>query len=937
MAVPEQTPFIEFTANGTTTVFPLPFQCDKSEYLIVSLDGNEAPVGSWSFVNDIVTFNTAPANGVIVSIERNTPFQRTTEYQSYNNSFRPSPVNKDFDLIWWKLQELGYRDQVIWLALVKEIADRISGDVNLQNQINTIDEWLTDLQQSVNENTNDISQLVNDLSKEIADRITGDQILKDMFISMIDEAINEGTINALAITHLDSLEALEGVTNVWDGRTIYIKDLGNYRYDALTTSWVKAYQDADNVKYGDKTQKQFNDEQLEFNSQINKKFSNLIVIDNSITDISNIINSAPSSTLIQIRNGNYTASGIFVEKDDVLIQGQSMDGVKITTAAGASGNFIRFGKRGPSTDYHSDNLPQYNGTIDYWDESQFSPALPDYPRYNNIGIDNVTIILSDANGIGSNTGVDFYRVNNPILNAKVKWTSKFAFGNGVRIHFCKNMQSKYLEVEDNEYSTYTVLYYWSYGLNAGIWKIGKGQTLSIDFKHSVRGYVKHLESTSRGETGISAVNFGYGGIDNTVDKLIANNGDVTIKASVEFDVQDRVYIKDLYINNPNAEGLTIMHATNVRIDNAYVRALKPLLFQTDPFYMFSNARAITPSQSTGEFIYDGNYRTSKVENGITKYFEKRPLPILKDGVFGKVTLIATTGALQVVVLTFAGGVTDLMNSSGMLRRFEDGGVSARGYNESYRTSFKYDYSSPFSLDNVDFGNVTVKAEAGALSTITSLIQFSAALDKCRGTFKTYADKMSWKHIWSFDTDITVETNRFFTNSAGYVIEMESMVRSTLRGKWLANGRVVNFKGGSASFYKDGYKDHALAGRVVRSSTPTASPPFVTNFASSTPTWKPLRVFDVQIYAEDGASCATDVAILRHLGSIPTGYTDQYGGGYLASRGCFIDFSLPFYRSFTDPSAATAPTLKPNTVGELAMNATTGTWWKANTLTTWSQF
>lgn len=258
MAVPEQTPFIEYTANGTTTVFPVPFQCDKAEYLIVNLDGNEAPVGSWSFVNGSVTFNTAPANGVVVNIERNTPFQRTTDYQSYNNSFRPAPVNKDFDLIWWKLQELGYRDQVIWLALVKEISDRIAGDDNLQNQINTIDEWLDNLQQNVNENTSDIAQLVTDLSKEIADRIANDEALKEMFLAMMDEAINEGTINALAITHLDSLEALEGVTNVWDGRTIYVKDLGNYRYDALTTSWVKAYQDADNVIDRNESQKEIN-------------------------------------------------------------------------------------------------------------------------------------------------------------------------------------------------------------------------------------------------------------------------------------------------------------------------------------------------------------------------------------------------------------------------------------------------------------------------------------------------------------------------------------------------------------------------------------------------------------------------------------------------------------------------------------------------------
>lgn len=262
MAVPEQTPFIEYTANGTTTVFPLPFQCDKAEYLIVNLDGNEAPVGSWSFVNGSVTFNTAPANGVVVNIERNTPFQRTTDYQSYNNSFRPSAVNKDFDLIWWKLQELGYRDQVIWLALVKEISDRIAGDDNLQNQINTIDEWLDNLQQNVNENTSDIAQLVTDLSKEIADRIANDEALKEMFLAMMDEAINEGTINALAITHVDSLEALEAIANVWDGRTVYVKDLGHYEYDSDTTSWGKVYQDADNVKDGEESQHQINNQTI---------------------------------------------------------------------------------------------------------------------------------------------------------------------------------------------------------------------------------------------------------------------------------------------------------------------------------------------------------------------------------------------------------------------------------------------------------------------------------------------------------------------------------------------------------------------------------------------------------------------------------------------------------------------------------------------------
>ncbi|MCW1893153.1 hypothetical protein [Acinetobacter baumannii] len=220
MAVPEQTPFIEYTANGTTTVYPLTFDCDKSEFLIVSLDGNEAPVGSWALTNGSVVFNAAPVNGVLITIERNTPFRRTTDYQSYNNSFRPSPVNKDFDLIWWKLQELGYRDQVIWLALIKEIAARIEADKDLQKQI--LDE---------------VKNRIDAIKNEELERISNDQALRNLIISLIDQSIESGSLNALAITHVETFEALEELTNVWEGRDIYVDDIGIFKYSSITEKW----------------------------------------------------------------------------------------------------------------------------------------------------------------------------------------------------------------------------------------------------------------------------------------------------------------------------------------------------------------------------------------------------------------------------------------------------------------------------------------------------------------------------------------------------------------------------------------------------------------------------------------------------------------------------------------------------------------------------
>ncbi|MDA3498396.1 hypothetical protein [Acinetobacter baumannii] len=131
MSVPEQTPFIEYTANGTTTIFPLTFDCDNSDYLIVKLNDEVATTGTWALTDKSVKFVVAPENGLKVSIQRNTPLERTTDYQLYNNSLQPSALNKDFDAIWRKLQELGVMD---WL-----LSNRID---DLKNYVDDRDDEL---------------------------------------------------------------------------------------------------------------------------------------------------------------------------------------------------------------------------------------------------------------------------------------------------------------------------------------------------------------------------------------------------------------------------------------------------------------------------------------------------------------------------------------------------------------------------------------------------------------------------------------------------------------------------------------------------------------------------------------------------------------------------------------------------------------------------
>lgn len=126
MAVPEQTPYIEHTGNGVTTSFALEFLCESKDHLIVLVDEIEPPIATWSLTGGNVVFTTAPAAGKKITLQRNTPFSRTTDYQSYNNSFRPPAVNKDFDWIWLKLQELGVADWILGSRIdaLKNYVDR---------------------------------------------------------------------------------------------------------------------------------------------------------------------------------------------------------------------------------------------------------------------------------------------------------------------------------------------------------------------------------------------------------------------------------------------------------------------------------------------------------------------------------------------------------------------------------------------------------------------------------------------------------------------------------------------------------------------------------------------------------------------------------------------------------------------------------------------
>lgn len=150
MAVPVQTPYQEYTANGVTTSFAVTFQCNSKDRLKVFINNIEQPAIDWQFSGGNVVFNIPPIDGSVVSIERVTPLKRDTTYSSYDNSFRAETVNNDFDMLWHSAQELElknkntyqkFQDLLDGLAagevagLSAEILARIAADEQLQENI----------------------------------------------------------------------------------------------------------------------------------------------------------------------------------------------------------------------------------------------------------------------------------------------------------------------------------------------------------------------------------------------------------------------------------------------------------------------------------------------------------------------------------------------------------------------------------------------------------------------------------------------------------------------------------------------------------------------------------------------------------------------------------------------------------------------------------
>ena len=95
------TPRVQYTANGSTTVFPYSFAIFDETDMVVYVDDTIITTGytvSGAGQTDggEVTFDSAPDDGAIITLLRNVPIERMTDFQE-GGTFRPKNLNDEFD------------------------------------------------------------------------------------------------------------------------------------------------------------------------------------------------------------------------------------------------------------------------------------------------------------------------------------------------------------------------------------------------------------------------------------------------------------------------------------------------------------------------------------------------------------------------------------------------------------------------------------------------------------------------------------------------------------------------------------------------------------------------------------------------------------------------------------------------------------------------
>lgn len=210
-----------YTGNGVNTRFDFTFRVFDQEDatgIAVKVDlGTEFETMDESLyqvtinqdnLGGYVVFNTAPSNQTSFYIAGETPVDQALDITNYDN-FYPDSIEKSLDKLTAILQEwshlLGFEEQARKLSNIKY-------DESAQLRENQIKAELQDSINFIEQNTS----------------------------AKLQEAIANGTVSALAITTVESESDLANLLT-WDGRTVSVTSIGNYKYDSSAGQWQRDF------------------------------------------------------------------------------------------------------------------------------------------------------------------------------------------------------------------------------------------------------------------------------------------------------------------------------------------------------------------------------------------------------------------------------------------------------------------------------------------------------------------------------------------------------------------------------------------------------------------------------------------------------------------------------------------------------------------------
>lgn len=115
--IPDITPIIRYLCNGTQTTFTYPFPIFADEDLIVSFDGAVQASG-YSISNagetngGTVTFDTAPVIDTVLTLERQIPLERLTDFIE-GGSFSANTLNTELDFLLAAIQQVARSNEAM--------------------------------------------------------------------------------------------------------------------------------------------------------------------------------------------------------------------------------------------------------------------------------------------------------------------------------------------------------------------------------------------------------------------------------------------------------------------------------------------------------------------------------------------------------------------------------------------------------------------------------------------------------------------------------------------------------------------------------------------------------------------------------------------------------------------------------------------------------